>query len=200
MGKKYELVKDDIKKYYGHKLYRIRTLKDFGNIKKGNIGGYIEKEENLSHKYNCWVYDDAKVFGNAVICGNARIYGNAEMYGNAEVWDYARIYGNANVYEHAIVFGNAKIGKYAYIGNHTNISLNALISSKDDFACIGGFSEYIFTTFYRCEDGSVRVNCGCFNGTLDEFRAHVRRTREGYMAKEYLMTADLMEKRFKNKK
>ena len=35
------------------------------------------------------------------------------------------------------------------------------------------------TTFYRCKYGLIRVNCGCFNGTLDEFEGAVRETHAG---------------------
>ena len=42
-------------------LYRIKALKDFGNVKKGDLGGYVEREENLSHSGDCWIYDKAKV-------------------------------------------------------------------------------------------------------------------------------------------
>ena len=31
----------------GHVLHRIKSLIDFGIIKKGELGGYIEKEEKL---------------------------------------------------------------------------------------------------------------------------------------------------------
>ena len=40
------------------------ACKDFGNIKKGDFGGYVESEKNLSHEGNCWVYDGAKVYGD----------------------------------------------------------------------------------------------------------------------------------------
>ncbi|MBB5074518.1 hypothetical protein HNQ69_001670, partial [Bartonella callosciuri] len=30
-------------------LYRIRALKDFNDVKAGTLGGFIEKEVNLSH-------------------------------------------------------------------------------------------------------------------------------------------------------
>ena len=71
--KKYELLKDDYKEVYGIKLYRIRALKDFGDVKKGHVGGYIEKEENLSQINNCWVDGEAKVYGKAEVCGEAEI-------------------------------------------------------------------------------------------------------------------------------
>lgn len=44
--KKYKLLEDDTIEVDGHTLYRIRALRDFGNISKGTIGGYIESEKN----------------------------------------------------------------------------------------------------------------------------------------------------------
>ena len=41
--KKYELLEDDYKEVFGIKSYRIRALKDFGDVKKGDVGGYIQK-------------------------------------------------------------------------------------------------------------------------------------------------------------
>jgi len=41
-------------------LYRIRALKDFGDVKKGDIGGYIQSKSNLSQEGNVWIYDAAK--------------------------------------------------------------------------------------------------------------------------------------------
>ncbi|CCD28970.1 putative phage-related hypothetical protein [Candidatus Glomeribacter gigasporarum BEG34] len=71
MSKKYELLKDDCIEYDGRTLYRIRALRDFRGMKKGDLGGYIEKEENLSHEREAWVS------GNAQISGDARIDGNS---------------------------------------------------------------------------------------------------------------------------
>lgn len=44
-------------------LHRIKASVTFGNIKSGDIGGWIEKKENLSHDGNAWVYGDARVSG-----------------------------------------------------------------------------------------------------------------------------------------
>ena len=76
--KKFELT-SDFKMYLGMKLFRIKALVDFGNVKAGDLGGYIEKEKNLSHNGNAWVYGDAWVFDNARVCGNARVSGNADI-------------------------------------------------------------------------------------------------------------------------
>ena len=80
MEKKYELIPSD-----KEGLYRIKALKDFGNVKKSDIGGYVESENNLSQLGDCWIYDNAVVVGNAKVCDNAEVSGNARIWGNAEV-------------------------------------------------------------------------------------------------------------------
>ena len=50
MSNKYELVKNDSIEVRDHTLYRIKALKDFNNVKKGDLGGYIEKPYNLDQK------------------------------------------------------------------------------------------------------------------------------------------------------
>lgn len=64
--KKYELTTES-KEYYGRKLFRIKALVSFGNVKKGELGGWIEKEQNLSH------------FGNAWVGGNACVYDKTQI-------------------------------------------------------------------------------------------------------------------------
>ena len=94
-NKKYELVKDDtITTPSGRTLYRIKALVAIGLlVAPGELGGYIEKENNLSFHSNAWVY------GNACVYGDARVCGNACVYGNAWVSDDARVSGNARVKE-----------------------------------------------------------------------------------------------------
>ena len=101
--KKYKLLKSDSIKVNKKTLYRIEALKDFSDVNKGDIGGYIEKKSNLSQKGDAWVSEDAKVYGNAKVYGDAKVYGNAWVYGDAKV------YGNAKVFEDAWVYGNIKI-------------------------------------------------------------------------------------------
>lgn len=60
---KYELTEETIK-FNGKTLYRIKALKDFSNVKKGSIGGFVESERNLSQEGDCWIYGDAMVFGD----------------------------------------------------------------------------------------------------------------------------------------
>ncbi|NSD83979.1 hypothetical protein HFN12_14650, partial [Faecalicatena fissicatena] len=88
--KKYELTEETFT-VFGKTLYRIRAVRDFGSVKTGEFGGYIEKEENLSHFGNAWIYGDAWVYGDARVFDNAWVYGNARVFGNAWVYGDARV-------------------------------------------------------------------------------------------------------------
>ena len=66
-------------------LHRIRAVAEFGLVKIGDLGGWIEKEENLSHEGKAWICGDAKVWGNAKVCGDAEVWGNAEVFSASHV-------------------------------------------------------------------------------------------------------------------
>ena len=70
----------------GIALYQIEALKDFRDIEKGDKGGYVEKENNLSQDGNAWVFGNAKVSGNAEVFGDAWVSGNARVFGDARVF------------------------------------------------------------------------------------------------------------------
>ena len=72
MEKKYILT-EEAKEVGGHILHRIQAMRDFGDVQKGNLGGWVESEENLSHDGDCWIFDNGWVFGNAKIGFNAYI-------------------------------------------------------------------------------------------------------------------------------
>ena len=130
MTKKYELTNNTIN-YFGKTLYRIRALRDFEHIKKGDLGGYIEQENNLSHEGNCWIYDNAEIFGDA------KVYGNAKVFGNAWVSDNVKIFGNAEV------FGNDEIPKATTTINKT---INSCQHTNKYINSAGG------TAFWFCRD------------------------------------------------
>ena len=142
--KKFELTAEFVTNVFGKKLFRIKALVAFGDVEKGELGGFIEKEDNLSHDDNAWVS------GNAWVYGDARVSGNAQVSGNA------------------------------------------------DYAAVAGFGRYSrTTTFFRCKDKILRVQCGCFYGDLAQFREIVKKTHgDSKYAKEYLAIADLMELHF----
>ena len=86
---------------------RVVALRDFGgNVKKGDVGGIVDGEHNLSHYGDCWVFCDARVSENARVSQNAMVSDYARVSGNARVYDRARVSGHARVYDYAWVSGN----------------------------------------------------------------------------------------------
>ena len=192
--KKFKLTSEFIVDISGVKLFRIKALIEFGNVKAGDLGGYIEKEENLSHMGNAWVSGNAQVSGDARVSGNARVSGDAQVFGDARVFGNAWVSGNARVSSNAWVSGNARVSGNAQVFG------DARVSGDKDYAYAHGFGSCNrTTTFFRLKDGDVGVRCGCFYGTLAQFRDNVCETHgETKKAQEYLMLADLMDFRFKN--
>lgn len=137
---KYELTEDVIE-FDGARLIRIRATKDFSDVKEGTLGGYIEKEKNLSHFMDCWIYNDAKVYndakayhntkikdnailkdkcrachdsvvsGNAIISGGAWISNKAQVRDSAQIKDKVKIFGDAEIYKDVVINKNAWIGQ-----------------------------------------------------------------------------------------
>lgn len=109
----------------GVTLYRIRAEKDFDTlykkVKKGDLGGWIQSEQNLSQLGSSWVadeaivmhnasvFDDAWVFEGAIVQDQAQVYGDALVYDNAIVKDMAQVCGDANIAGDWVIDGNAKV-------------------------------------------------------------------------------------------
>ena len=183
MEKKYKLIDETIN-VNGKTLYRIKSLKDFGNVKKGDKGGFVEKEENLSQSGDCWVYDNAKVYnnakvfdyadiyGNAEIFGNAIVSGNARVYGNTKVYHYAMVYDNAEVCDNAIISGNAEVYHDAAVYGNARVFGNAEICGKAEIA--NDLDYIVFKNWWssgRYFTWTISNNMwkvGCFYGTSNE--------------------------------
>ena len=71
--KKYKLTNETIE-LNGKTLHRIKALKDFSNVKKGSLGGFIESERNLSQEGDCWIYGDAMVFGENEVTEDIMVF------------------------------------------------------------------------------------------------------------------------------
>ena len=126
-ARKYELLTENTKEVDGHTLYQIRAVEDFTTkvdgresvIKAGTLGGYVEKEDNLSKNGGAWVAD------------------NAVVYGDAKVRDDAYVFGNATVKDNAIVEGHARVGADATIKDSAQIGEHARVNVPDNM--IGNF-------------------------------------------------------------
>lgn len=112
-----------------HRIMAARdiTLANGSMVAAGTLGGWIEKESNLSHHANCWVADEAKVFANAKIIDSARASGHAQAFhqaklaGRSQICDHAKAFGNTNMYD------DARLSGYAKLSNSVNLSGNAQV-------------------------------------------------------------------------
>lgn len=130
-GEKYILT-DITTKQYGQTFYRIQATKNFGNVKKGDYGGWVTGLHSLSQEGNCWVGDDAMIGDIACVKDNAIVEGDATVLGNSIISD------NALVCEHAKIF-NSHIKGYAYIEGRAYIN-NSVITDH----CIIGSTSKIY--------------------------------------------------------
>ena len=193
IDKKYKST-DECITFSNRKLYRIEALKDFSDVEKGEKGGFVENERNLSQENNCWIYDDAKVFDNASVFGNAivgenacikdnaSVFGNAIVSGNAKIYGYAKIYGNALIYENAVVCENAEVYEFAIVDGNAMISGDATVVSNSDYIVFKNWwsSERYFTWTRSNNMWSV----GCFYSTGEELIAKAYKDSER-SGKEY---------------
>ncbi len=125
---KYELVSDDFIEQPSHKLFRIRALMDFDDVKAGELGGYIEKEANLSQRDHGWVSAQAKVYGDAKVWGDARVSGDASVYGDAQVSGHAQISGQAHISGRARISGSARVKGHAWVQGDAWVFGEAFVS------------------------------------------------------------------------
>lgn len=216
MDKKYELIPSDIEG-----LFRVKALKEFNDVKKGDIGGYVESENNLSQLGDCWIYDDAIVCDNAVVVGNARVcdkavvvdnaqvcdnavvvgntvvVGNARVWGNAIVRDDARVFANAQIYDNAVVAGNAVVVGNARVWGNAQICGNAMIFSDKDYIVFKNWwSSGRYFTWTRSNN---MWKVGCFYGTGEQL---INKALEDSVDKgfEYKKIVDYVESILENQR
>jgi carbonic anhydrase/acetyltransferase-like protein (isoleucine patch superfamily) len=131
--RKYELVRDQQIVADSTTLYRIRALKSFGKVKAGDLGGFIGSERNLSQDGQCWVSDEARVYGTAYVSDNAqvsdhaRVFDNARVSGDALVFEKSRIYGDAQLHDKATVCGEGQVFEKASVYGDSIICDHSLV-------------------------------------------------------------------------
>ena len=114
--KRYEFTGETMD-FFGRTLHRIRSLRAFSDINVGDIGGWIEKEENLSHN------------NNAQVCGKARVGGDAQVFGDAQVCGKVWVGGRTRLCGDARIFNNHHYWTSPRIGSRNDIT--TFYRSKD---------------------------------------------------------------------
>lgn len=142
--RKYELVQDDFKKmpYMGNDMHipngvtrssmtvhRIWALQDFGDVKAGDLGGYVESEANLSHTGDCWIYDGSIACCDAVVRDDAVLKDGAVMGQAAKLRDAAEVSGNVTMKGCAEVSGHSSVSCGGmFSGDRIGLSGHAVVT------------------------------------------------------------------------
>ena len=216
---KYEILKDEFIEFDDRKLYRIKALKDFHNVKEGEFGGYIESERNLSHEGDAWVYSnaqvsgDARVYGNAQVSGDARVSGDAWVCGDAQVCGDAWVCGDAQVCGDAWVSGNARVSDNARVCGNARVYSDARVCGNarvysDARVCgdawVSGSNAVVWFSNVGTENGTLTVYCGkngliatrgCFTGSVEEFLAKSAEVHDEKTKREYELLIEVARSR-----
>jgi len=198
MEKKYKLTKET-KTINSVTLHRIEALRDFGNVKKGEKGGWIQSEDNLSHEDNCWIYNNACVYQNAKVYRTAWVYDNAWVFGSARVFGNAMVYGNAYVYGTACVYKNARISGDAWVYGDACVYDNAQVYGDAQVSGnarlqIGKYDEGKITETPMVIISSLFVVNKCGNGIFIGCKKLTAEEWLGDKGKELAIENDFTEK------
>ena len=129
-NRKYEMTNITME-YEERTLYRIRALKDFSDVKAGDLGGWVETEYNLSQEGNCWIYDEAKCMDNARMYHNSAMYNNSvmcdfsEMHGCSEMHNYSAMYDNSRMYNCSAMYHNSRMYNDSKMYNYSTMFDNS---------------------------------------------------------------------------
>lgn len=129
-------------------LYQIQALRDIPehNVLAGDIGGWIESENNLSQFGSAWVAENGAVFDGAVCMIDALVTGNARQYG------FCVSRGKATLDGYAQQCGTSQISGNSYIGGSVTVTGNAYVWGE-----------------YRNEGDGVQLNTGTHGYIVNEF-------------------------------
>lgn len=90
-------------------ITRIVAIRDFGDVKAGDIGGFVDSAFCVGFKDNSWVYDDAIVYSGATVRDNAKIKDTAIVGDKAKIYEDAQVLGDSKVFRIKDIHGKARI-------------------------------------------------------------------------------------------
>ena len=137
--RKYNILIDDTIKRDGKTLYRIVCVKDIGHAKIGERGGYIQKEENLSHEGKCWIFnnsiciDDAKIIDDAIVTGNCLVAENSVVKNKAWVSGRCEILGYASINDSSYISGDCIIADNVVISGKSRVYGKSLLTGEKKY-------------------------------------------------------------------
>ena len=212
MDNKYKLTDETIE-FNRVTLHRIEALNDFGCVKKGDRGGFVQSERNLSQFDNCWIFDDSKAIGNSLVYKNAVLSGISIICDNAVATGFSWIYGKSIVCEKALISNKARISDNSVVGGNSYVAGDARVtrfSRVEGVSEVTGNAEIWDALIKKCSDYIVFKNwwsslrhftwtksnnmwkVGCFYGTGEELIEKAYKDSE-LSGREYKRVVDYVE-------
>lgn len=139
-SKKYRILKDDFVKVHTFKscisdgemsiveikLYRIQALKTFTKpggynpvVHVGELGGYVESEDNLSQQGSCWIFDKARVKDGGKVLDDAIVYDKCLVSKNSIVRGRSVVGGHCFVTNQSVIIDSRLEGNVIVNGHST---------------------------------------------------------------------------------
>ena len=119
---------------------------DSRRVAAGSEGGSVDRTSNLAPGGCSWVFEGARVKGDAVVSGNAVVADEATVRDDAVVSGNAFIGGEATVRDDAVVSGNAVVAGEATVRDDARVSGNAFIGGEatvEDDATVCGEADVV---------------------------------------------------------
>lgn len=165
----------------GHTYYQIQAIKDFGNVKAGDLGGWVEDKKCLSQEGNCWVCPQSFIEKNGRVYDNAQIIRSSVenfgmVSGDAVVEDsYVRRHGKVRdkaklshslVTDEGAVLGNAIVNNVSIVSDHAVVCDNASLEETivKDYAVVENNASVLYSALYN--RARVSDNARVFNSSL----------------------------------
>lgn len=164
-GKKYQILKDDFVKVHTFKscisdgemsiveikLYRIQALKTFTKpggynpvVHVGELGGYVESEDNLSQEGSCWLFDKARVKDGGKVLDDAIVYDKCLVSKNSIIRGGSVVGGHCFVTNQSVII-DSKLEGNVIVNGHSTIHSGAYLYGEIgvDQSNIGGLVNLI---------------------------------------------------------
>lgn len=136
----------------GIKCHRIVACKDFDDVKKGDLGGYLAETSYLSQNGTCWIYPGAIVGDGCNIINNAKVRGESTV-------KFAHLMGNAEVVNTTLA---------GLVGKKISVSGNAYVCDSVIYECSSiGDNTVVFKSIL-CTDSFITGNARVYDSTFIE--------------------------------
>lgn len=151
-SRKYELVEEELD---GVIMYRLHAIKNFGKVRKGDIGGLVSGENIIPHDDNSWVYKDSILETNVPI--------TSTIIKKSKVIAHCSKLTSVNIFNSTIECTNTSLQTYATSIEDSEIYI---IGSVVEFGNVG-----IYNTKFDISSSNIDIKQSIFNHCKYEYKS-----------------------------